>query len=118
MAFSEERSSNTKENINLLNKGKSIVASEISTKRVVVKIILAIIVLTGVLFGTAGTLNWVEAWLYLIIQFSFSISLSVWLKKNNPELLRDRMIFLKKTAMYTQPIHELKKGVKLGDTFG
>jgi len=74
------------------------VGSEISTKQVAVRIILAIIVLTGLLFGTAGTLNWVEAWLYLIIQFSFSISLSVWLKKNNPELLKDRMIFLKKTA--------------------
>lgn len=59
---------------------------------------MGFLVFIAFFFGTAGTFNWPEAWLYMIIQFSYSVILSVWLKKNNPELLRDRMVFLKKNA--------------------
>jgi len=45
----------------------------------------------GFLFIPAGTLKWPEAWLYLVIQFSFSGALSVWLMKNDPALLEKRM---------------------------
>jgi protein-S-isoprenylcysteine O-methyltransferase Ste14 len=54
--------------------------------------------MSAAFFGTAGTLAWPEAWLYLIFQLSFSTGMSVWLKKHNPDLLRDRMIFLKRSA--------------------
>lgn len=50
------------------------------------------------LFATAGTCAWTEAWIYLVLQFSFSGGLAVWLKRNNPALLMDRMTFLKSSA--------------------
>lgn len=49
-------------------------------------------------FGLSGTLDWPEAWLFLLIHISFSISLALWLKKNNPDLLEERMAFFKKSA--------------------
>jgi protein-S-isoprenylcysteine O-methyltransferase Ste14 len=44
-----------------------------------------------ILFLPAGTLYWPEAWLFLIIYFSFAIPSIRWLMKNNPELLKERM---------------------------
>jgi protein-S-isoprenylcysteine O-methyltransferase Ste14 len=73
-------------------------APEVTTARIVIGIVIGFIVTVGMLFGSAGTVNWVEGWLYVILQFSFSTALAVWLKKNNPALLKDRMIFLKKSA--------------------
>jgi len=54
--------------------------------------------MSAVFFGSAGTLDWPEAWLYMIFQFSFSATMAVWLKKNDPALLKDRMTFLKSSA--------------------
>ena len=59
---------------------------------------MGIAVLLAAFFGSAGTLAWPEAWLYMIIQYSFSMTFAIWLKKYNPELLRDRMAFLKPAA--------------------
>jgi protein-S-isoprenylcysteine O-methyltransferase Ste14 len=59
---------------------------------------VGIAVLLAAFFGSAGTLAWPEAWLYMIIQYSFSMTFAIWLKKYNPELLRDRMAFLKPAA--------------------
>jgi len=66
--------------------------------KIIDRLLVGFLLFTGILFGAAGTFNWPEAWLYIIVQFSYSIALSVWLKRNNPELLKDRMIFMKKTA--------------------
>jgi len=73
-------------------------ASEISTARIAVRFVIGIVVMSAAFFGSAGTLDWPEAWLYMIFQFSFSAALSVWLKKHNPDLLKDRMTFLKPSA--------------------
>ncbi len=59
---------------------------------------IGIAVMSAVFFGSAGTLDWPEAWLYMIFQFSFSAAMAVWLKKNNPDLLKDRMTFIKSSA--------------------
>lgn len=56
---------------------------------------MAFVAISAAFFGSAGTLAWPQAWLYLIIQFSFSTAASVWLKKHNPRLLEDRMAFWK-----------------------
>lgn len=66
--------------------------------KIIVRLVIGFIFIIAFLFGTAGTFSWPEAWLYIIIQFSFSTTLSIWLKKNNPELLKDRMTFMKKSA--------------------
>ena len=57
-----------------------------------------LIVMSAAFFGSAGTWNWPEAWVYLFIQFSFAIGVAAWLKKNNPELLEARMKYLKRSA--------------------
>lgn len=63
-----------------------------------VRFVIGIVVMSAAFFGSAGTLDWPEAWLYMIFQFSFSAALSVWLKRHNPDLLKDRMTFLKPSA--------------------
>ena len=72
--------------------------TEISTARIAARFLISIVGLSATFFGTAGTLNWPEAWLYMIVQFSFSATTAVWLKRNDPELLKDRMTFLKSSA--------------------
>lgn len=66
--------------------------------KIIFRLIIGSLFYVGFLFGTAGTFKWPEAWLFIIIFFSFSITATIWLKKNNPELLKDRMIFMKKSA--------------------
>ena len=61
--------------------------------RIIIRFPVALLVMTGILFIPAGTLNWPEAWFYLIIQFSFSGVLAVWLIKNDPALLEKRISF-------------------------
>lgn len=81
--------------------------------KIIVRLVIGFLFIIAFLFGTAGTFSWPEAWLYIIIQFSFSTTLSIWLKKNNPELLRDRMIFMKKSAKNWDKA--IKIGTKLED---
>ena len=42
-------------------------------------------------FGSAGTFDWPEAWLFLIFYATSVTGMVVWLKKNAPELLEERM---------------------------
>jgi len=45
----------------------------------------------ALLFWPAGTFNWPEAWIFLIF-YSLSVTWAVlWLRKNNPGLLKERM---------------------------
>jgi protein-S-isoprenylcysteine O-methyltransferase Ste14 len=74
------------------------VTSKISTRQIAIRLATGIAILLAAFFGSAGTLAWPEAWLYIIIQYSFSTIFAIWLKKYNPELLRDRMAFLKPAA--------------------
>lgn len=64
--------------------------------RVILRVILGFIFVSALLFIPAGTIRWTEAWIYIVLQFSFSISISLWLRKNNPELLKDRLAITKK----------------------
>jgi protein-S-isoprenylcysteine O-methyltransferase Ste14 len=73
-------------------------ASEVSTFRIALRLLAAFVVMSAVFFGSAGTVTWPQAWLYIIIQFSFSTATAVWLKKHNPQLLKERMTFLKPAA--------------------
>jgi len=59
---------------------------------------MAFVGMSAAFFGSAGTLAWFQAWLYIVIQFSFWTVTAVWMKKHNPELLKDRMAFLKRSA--------------------
>jgi protein-S-isoprenylcysteine O-methyltransferase Ste14 len=66
--------------------------------RLIVRFIFGLIFIGAVLFGTAGTFNWPEAWIYIVIQFGWSIAISVFLWNHDIELLKDRMKFTKKSA--------------------
>lgn len=68
------------------------------TIQIVIRLLAAVIVMSAAFFGSAGTINWPEAWLYMILQFSFSAALAAWLKKYNPDLLKQRMTFFKRSA--------------------
>lgn len=52
------------------------------------------IIWTGVMFALpfagAGTVTWTEGWAFIIIQFTSWAIMTLWLKKNNPELLMVR----------------------------
>ena len=48
------------------------------------------------LFLPAGTLAWVSGWMYVALTFAFSIALTMWLARYNPELLVERLRGLKK----------------------
>ena len=43
------------------------------------------------LFGSAGTLRWPEAWIFLIIFFGCATSLTITLARDDPALLNERM---------------------------
>jgi len=66
-------------------------SSEISTWRIIVQSTVGLGILFALLFGCAGTFNWPEAWLFILIQLSSSTVMVLWMKKHNPELLKERM---------------------------
>jgi len=70
-------------------------AKELTKRAVMLRVAGWYVIIGVLLFASAGTLKWTEAWLYLIIQGSMSTRLAFWLLKHNPELLKDRMTFLK-----------------------
>lgn len=47
--------------------------------------------LMALFFGSAGTFNWPEAWLFLFLYAVAVTGMVAWLKKNDPELLKERM---------------------------
>ncbi len=73
-------------------------ASEISTAQIATRIVFGFIVICAALFTPAGTMRWPEAWIYILTQFSFSTAMAAWLKKNDPELLRERLTLVKRSA--------------------
>jgi len=74
------------------------IPQKISNKEIIGRLAIFLVVFMVLLFGSAGSFRWPEAWVYITVQFSFSIALASWLKKNNPDLLRERMTFLKRSA--------------------
>jgi len=66
--------------------------------KLIARFILGLVLIGAILFGTAGTFNWPEAWVFLVLQFGWSAALTVWLWNHDPELLKDRLRFAKKSA--------------------
>jgi len=55
------------------------------------------VILFALPFASAGTFAWPEGWTYIIIQFSCWTVMTLWLTKNNPELLTVRAELWKRT---------------------
>ena len=70
--------------------------AKISGREIIAKLAIVLFLFAALLFESAGTLDWPEAWLFLIIYLAWAIPIVTWLKKNNPELLEERVAFFKK----------------------
>ena len=71
-------------------------SAKISNWIITARLAIILFLFGALLFGPAGTLKWPEAWLFLIIYFAWAILLVTWLKKNNPDLLKERLAWEKK----------------------
>lgn len=69
---------------------------EISSTRIIIRLVVLFIICGAMFFGSAGTLKWLQAWLYMLIFIAVTVPGIIWMKKNDPELLKDRMGFDKK----------------------
>lgn len=72
-------------------------AEDVTTAGLVIRFILAFSLMAAIFFGAAGSLNWPNAWVYILLQLLISAAMTIWLKKHDPELLKSRMSFLKPT---------------------
>ena len=70
-------------------------AEDVTTTGLVIRFILSFAIMAAIFFGTAGTLNWPEAWAYILLQMSISTAMTLWMKQHDPELLKSRMSYLK-----------------------
>jgi protein-S-isoprenylcysteine O-methyltransferase Ste14 len=50
-----------------------------------------VVIFAAVLFIPAGTIAWPAAWIFLALMFGFTVAISLWLVRNDPELLAERM---------------------------
>jgi protein-S-isoprenylcysteine O-methyltransferase Ste14 len=66
-------------------------SSELAAPRLFVRSVIGFGIFFGLLFGGAGTFAWPEGWVYILMQSVSSVAMVLWLKKYNPELLRERM---------------------------
>src|SRR5687768_10742024 len=64
-----------------------------NVKVAVGQFIALFVVLALALFISAGTIYWLEGWLFLVLFFCFYVGLNVWLYRHNPGLLQERMRF-------------------------
>lgn len=64
-----------------------------SNVKIMAMIAMAWLLQMPFLFVPAGTLNWPEAWLYLIVLHSYVGVAALWLKKNDPDRLKRRTSF-------------------------
>lgn len=63
----------------------------VSVKQLGINIFVMATIFTLALFLPTGTLAWPAAWIYLVLLFGFTIVISIWLFRFNPELLAERL---------------------------
>jgi protein-S-isoprenylcysteine O-methyltransferase Ste14 len=68
---------------------------------VIIKTAAGILLMSTLFFVPAGTLHWPEAWLLLISYILIVGGMILWLKKKNPELLKERTEASKKKNVKT-----------------
>ncbi len=59
-----------------------------------IKVILGTVFILAIFFGPAGTFNWPEAWIYLLMTVVYAVPTVLYLKKHNPELIKRRQKFI------------------------
>lgn len=69
---------------------------DLSKLKIAVKAVIMIIFFMASIFVPAGTFKWIEAWIFLLLYFLSVAAVGIWLNKNDPELLKERMAAKKK----------------------
>jgi protein-S-isoprenylcysteine O-methyltransferase Ste14 len=64
---------------------------KMSKTKTTIRAILTALLFLALLFIPAGTLNWPEAWIFVLFYFSIVSGVLLWLKKKSPGLLRERI---------------------------
>ena len=59
--------------------------------RLVIRTAIWLAVMAGLLFGTAGTLAWPQAWIYLAELGGSGLLVGLWLARHDPDLLAQRL---------------------------
>jgi protein-S-isoprenylcysteine O-methyltransferase Ste14 len=74
-------------------KSKSIgiqMTKEISLPKLVIQVVVGFIIYGALFFIPAGTIEWIEAWAFLIISFSYVLVVIAWFWKHDPTILQSR----------------------------
>ena len=59
--------------------------------KALLSVLLLGVVMAAILFNTAGTVNYWQAWVFLLILIILSLLITIYLIRNDPELLKRRM---------------------------
>lgn len=65
-------------------------ADKQSSTHFIPKLFFMVLLQASLLFLTAGTLRWTEAWIYIGLFFIYGIVIGAWMKKHDPALFRER----------------------------
>ncbi|MDH4257565.1 MAG: isoprenylcysteine carboxylmethyltransferase family protein [Candidatus Aminicenantes bacterium] len=57
----------------------------------IIKTVVTVLFMFALFFIPAGTLNWPEAWLFIVFYLTAVTGLMIWMKKKAPGLLKERM---------------------------
>jgi protein-S-isoprenylcysteine O-methyltransferase Ste14 len=71
-----------------------------SKASLIIRTITTILFILAVMFVPAGTLKWPEAWLFLVLYLTLVTGALIWMKKNAPGLLKERMSRKKDTKSW------------------
>lgn len=52
--------------------------------------VVMILIIGGILFLSAGRLDWWEAWAFLFVYFLIALATAIWMLRTNPELVQER----------------------------
>lgn len=66
-------------------------SEEISSPKVFARIILAVVCFGAILSLPAGTVHWINGWVFIISLSLYIVYSTLWLMRSNPELLRERL---------------------------
>jgi protein-S-isoprenylcysteine O-methyltransferase Ste14 len=64
---------------------------KVNVTQLIMRTILMAVGFALMLFLPAGTIAWPAGWAYLVLLFGFTIGLTVWLSRFNPDLLEERV---------------------------
>ncbi len=56
----------------------------------IIRLIFSIVLFLALFFLPAGTIKWPEAWILIVLYIVSILGVVIWLKKNDPELLKER----------------------------